>query len=428
MAIQLLPIVLIYPMKVGFVWTVLIYSLTTLTNLYVNSSNVSERFLNLVFAIGIARLATDIVPPLFGVAAKWIIVWRYKEGLYPMWGVYHTRWWMTQKIVAICGRGIFDHHSLSVAFYYRLMGAKIGKGVVINRMTNLGDYDLLDIRDGASLDDCTVRPFAGESNTSMVLGKIFIGKNASIGLKSIVAAGAIVPDDVCMGPNSSSHELRDATEVNRSLSKPKIPKCHILPELFAAYPIRMVAVFIASLPWMAGLYGIVSRKLSKQDDLIIAIVHWFASNRRVGFHYLARIMYGVLQPFLLFALVVVIKRCMDAAFGKIQAGNTPKSQGQRLQTAVMNQMLSRGDLISITRLFGTHYEITSMVIRALGAKVGKRIYWHGNGPTMQDFDMIEVGDDVVFGSRSHIITSDGRGTAPVVITGRNIFIKLDLGR
>ena len=50
-----------------------------------------------------------------------------------------------------------------------------------------------------------------------------------------------------------------------------------------------------------------------------------------------------------------------------------------------------------------------MIVRILGGKVGKRVYWPGNGPSIQNFDLIDIGDDVIFGSRSHIITSDGNG-------------------
>jgi carbonic anhydrase/acetyltransferase-like protein (isoleucine patch superfamily) len=37
--------------------------------------------------------------------------------------------------------------------------------------------------------------------------------------------------------------------------------------------------------------------------------------------------------------------------------------------------------------------------------VGKRVYWPGSGLEIVEFDLLEIGDDVVFGSRSVIITS-----------------------
>ena len=69
----------------------------------------------------------------------------------------------------------------------------------------------------------------------------------------------------------------------------------------------------------------------------------------------------------------------------------------------------------LTELFGTHYETTSILMRAMGARVGECVYWPGTGPSIQDFDLLKVGDDVVFESRSHLVTSDGTGSNYVQI-------------
>jgi hypothetical protein len=56
-----------------------------------------------VASMAFAWAVTEAVVPWLGIIAKWIIVGRHRAGLYPMWGVYHTRWWLTQKIVQVCG-------------------------------------------------------------------------------------------------------------------------------------------------------------------------------------------------------------------------------------------------------------------------------------------------------------------------------------
>jgi hypothetical protein len=55
-----------------------------------------------------------------------------------------------------------------------------------------------------------------------------------------------------------------------------------------------------------------------------------------------------------------------------------------------------------------------MIFRALGAKVGKRVYWPGSGLEIVEYDLLEVGNDVVFGSRSVVLTSSAERSAPVV--------------
>ena len=53
----------------------------------------------------------------------------------------------------------------------------------------------------------------------------------------------------------------------------------------------------------------------------------------------------------------------------------------------------------------------------MGAKIGKRVFWPGSGVFVGDgmFDLLEVGDDVVWGSRSLVFPDDGIGAEPVKI-------------
>jgi len=56
-----------------------------------------------------------------------------------------------------------------------------------------------------------------------------------------------------------------------------------------------------------------------------------------------------------------------------------------------------------------------MVYRAMGAKVGKRVYWPGSGIYCLDPELLEIGDDVVFGSRSQLFTTDSLGSEKIII-------------
>ena len=299
--------------------------------------------------------------------------------------------------------------------YYRLLGAKIGRGVSIKDAV-LGEYDLVDIGDNVQLDGCICRPFAVERNTSMYLDQISLGENSTVGLKAFIAPGTNLPNNTCIGPNSSSWETKDATETNRDLMLQQIPKAHPLLLSLLGIPIRFVIRVVSALPWMAGLVGIVIEEPVRSSDMLKSVIIWFAQPHRVTFHYIARILNVTLTPFVFFALVILLKRSMDKLWGKTEAGpGRNRSQMQKFRMSLLHSLLPRGDLSKLTDLFGSHYETTSILVRALGGKVGKRVYWPGNGPTIQDFDLFEVGDDVVFGSRSHIRTSDGLGSHPVQI-------------
>ncbi|KAK4040992.1 coenzyme a synthetase, partial [Parachaetomium inaequale] len=55
----------------------------------------------------------------------------------------------------------------------------------------------------------------------------------------------------------------------------------------------------------------------------------------------------------------------------------------------------------------------------LGGTVGKRIYWPSTGPeVVGDYHLVSVGDDVVFGSCSYLVTSDCIGAGTVTIEDR----------
>lgn len=66
-------------------------------------------------------------------------------------------------------------------------------------------------------------------------------------------------------------------------------------------------------------------------------------------------------------------------------------------------------------MIGSHYEIVSIIYRLLGSKIGKRVYWPGSGVDVTEFDLFEVGDDVVFGSRSIVIITSQDGSKKVKI-------------
>lgn len=72
----------------------------------------------------------------------------------------------------------------------------------------------------------------------------------------------------------------------------------------------------------------------------------------------------------------------------------------------------------MTELMGQHYEGTSIAIRLLGGRIGKRVYWPGTGPSIGDYHLLDIGNDVVFGSRAHLVTSDGTGSEMIKVGDR----------
>lgn len=156
--LQLVPLVIIYPAKRALTWTIWMFLFTWAEGLPINRSTLG-RLLSLILSLGIARAVTKLVAPLVAIVAKWLIIGQYKEGLYPMWGVYHTRWWMVQKILSISGKvsfplhvpkgkwhleimkGVFNLSNWSRVLFYRLLGARIGQNVTIDSGGEALDFE-----------------------------------------------------------------------------------------------------------------------------------------------------------------------------------------------------------------------------------------------------------------------------------------------
>lgn len=417
MLVQLFPMLVVYPMRRGFQWTTFILALSY-TQAWPTNRSVVGRLFNLTMCIMFARLLIRCIAPWVGILAKWVIIGRYKEGIYPMWSMYHTRWWLVEKTVSLCGKGFFNSTDGTKRLYYRLMGAKIGKNVKLSGV-QLGEWDLVEIGDGSVLTRCVCRPFAAERNTAMYLGRIVVGKNCFVGISSILAAGTSVPDDTCIGLNSSSWELQDADESNRFLSPSAAPKPHWILTLLLTIPLGMVAWFSSLMPWLAGLVGMVINQPLDNRSPLRDILDWFCEPHRIGYHYLALILKTIMSPFIFFGFAVMMRVLLDVLFGRLRPG---PAQGRGAiatwRAALMKTLLPVARLHEMTGMFGQHYEATSVAVRMLGGKIGKRVYWPGTGPGIGDYHLLDIGNDVVFGSRAHLITSDGIGSEMITIHDR----------
>lgn len=420
MLLQLVPMVILYPVRRALQWTIFLVTLSS-TLKWSASDTVIGRLFTLIASMTLAKIMISLFLPWVGIAAKWIIVGRYRPGYYPMWGPYHTRWWLVQKTLDITGPGIFDATNWLKVAYYRLLGARIGQNVTINN-ARLGEWDLLEIRDGAVLEDCMLRPFAGERNTTMYLAPIVIGRNAVVNKATIIAPGCTVPDETCLGPNTSSWELDDADESFRDLPSSKIPGAHWTLTVFGTLPISFGCWLVSLTPWVLGLLGLVMAPPVETSSPVRSIIHWFASEGRIAYHYLALVLRSTIGPFFVFACAVFVRLFLDVWFGKLTAGPAAtRSQVDRWRMSLMKTLIPASKLHKMTEILGQHYEGTSVAVRLLGGKVGKRVYWPGTGPTVGDYHLIDIGDDVVFGSRSHMITSDGV-SSEVVKVGNNAMI------
>ncbi|RAK93782.1 acetyl-CoA synthetase-like protein [Aspergillus costaricaensis CBS 115574] len=415
--LNFVPSVILYPMLQALRWSFLVYLLSEISTRFPLRPNLFGRLLGLILIQLTVQLLMAIISPLIGIALKWLLVGRYRAGMYPMWGPYHMRWWLAQKALQVCGKGVFDRYGRSRIWYYRALGARIGRNVFIDEFTALGEYDLLHIGDGVVLENCICRPFASERNTSMLLQPITIGANSYVGLRSTVVPGTTLPPSTCVGANSSTWEVDDADESNRDQYFARDMQPHWIWHILVVGWLQLLVHFVSELPRIAGLLPIVSRYPAVADDRLRHTVSWLTSRTRIGYFLLMRLYSAVAGPFAWFLAVLVIKRGLDAVCGRPSRGPMNRLRSaQKVRHAALYAILPQGDISRLAQLVGPHYELVSVAVRLLGGSVGKRVYWPRTElKLIPDFDLVDIGHDVVFGSRSCLVTIDGLGRDPIVI-------------
>ncbi|KAF3480824.1 uncharacterized protein GIQ15_06171 [Arthroderma uncinatum] len=414
--LNLFPLAVFYPLFLTLRWFLFVYLLSRTFSWQVRDS-VCGRLVILLLTGLVAQQAMAVFSPLAGIVFKWLVIGRYRAGMYPMWGPYHMRWWLTQKALQVCGKGVFNYSDWSRILYYRALGARIGRNVQIHEFASLGEYDLIDLGDNAVLDHCICRPFSAERNTSMLLRPIRIGEDCTVGLKTVIASGTYLPPGTCLGPNSSSWETEDAREAYRDLASARIPRPSWIWYVLVVGPLRLLVGIFSRLPSIIGFLPIIIQYRAVGKDMFRSQILWFVTPARIGYIFLAIIYGAVAGPFAWFLAVYLVKRGLDVCCGRPQPGPHSKlTERQKIRSAVLDIILPHGDISRLTHIIGTHYELVSVAMRMLGARVGKRIYWPISGLMMvEDYDLLEVGNDVVFGSRSSLVTSDGTGRGAITI-------------
>lgn len=405
--VQALPIAVIYPIRRIVIWFLIAAPWVWLMR------EGYGRFTSLLAAMLIARLALGIGAPLVGITMKWLIIGKYEAGRYPLWGSMYLKWWIVEQTINIMGKGFFRDDIpvigvQMVRLYYILMGAKIGANVKIHKDAKLGQADLLSIDDNVAIDNCTIRPFAIEEG-HFVLLPIHIGEHSSIGLKSVVAAGADLPAYTCIGPLSSSHELDDADPAHRQYCRPTYTPPPAWMIIFLGIPCMLLVLGVSFIPWFFVLKLMVTdaKTHSWYKADLHSIYHaflWWITPQRLLYFFLLRMVKRCIVPYMRLAMIIVIKWTVIGKFtemdevAKLQPWN-------RFRYWLMSKLLPGGGLAGVSKLVGTHYEVISIIYRLMGAKIGKNVYWPGSGLELVEFDLLEVGNDVIFGSRSVIITS-----------------------
>jgi non-ribosomal peptide synthetase-like protein len=151
-----------------------------------------------LLALAVA-FAIEPVQMLVCVALKWIVIGRYREGDYPLWGFYYWRFWLVHTIYRQFSFSNFEGTPL-LPIFSRMMGARIGKDVYIATPCQFGD--LIEVGEGTSINAAAQLLFFRVEDGLLKLRRIRIGSNCEIAQSALVEGGATMEDNSRLGPLS----------------------------------------------------------------------------------------------------------------------------------------------------------------------------------------------------------------------------------
>ncbi|WP_239029331.1 Pls/PosA family non-ribosomal peptide synthetase [Pseudonocardia acidicola] len=160
-------------------------------------------------AFGAAAFAGLCILP---VAAKWVLVGRWKPREIRIWSLGYVRFWVVKTLIRsnplvlfMNGRTHVSASSPLYVLYLRALGAKVGRGVAIFSRTVPVCTDLLTIGDGAVVrKDSSIacyRAHAGMIQT----GPVALGKDVIVGEATVLDINTSMGDGAQIGHASSLH-------------------------------------------------------------------------------------------------------------------------------------------------------------------------------------------------------------------------------
>ncbi|MEW1824607.1 Pls/PosA family non-ribosomal peptide synthetase [Streptomyces sp. NPDC088196] len=139
------------------------------------------------------------------VVAKWILVGRWKETEFPVWGLAYVRFWTVKALLHANPMILFAGNPLYV-LYLRALGARIGKGVTILSHSVPVCTDLLTIGAGTVIRKDTFflcyQARAGRIRT----GRVTLGSEVYVGEKTVLDIGTVMGDGSQLGHSSALYD------------------------------------------------------------------------------------------------------------------------------------------------------------------------------------------------------------------------------
>ena len=149
-----------------------------------------------------SRAGSFVALTAISIVAKWLLIGRFKAQSIPIWSLAYFRFWVVKTLMRTSPVACFIGTPIYNA-YLRLMGARIGRNVVISCAFAPVCADMVTIGDNTILrKDTIVLGYRAQSNF-IHIGPVEIGSNAFVGEASVIDIDTAMGDNTQLGHASS---------------------------------------------------------------------------------------------------------------------------------------------------------------------------------------------------------------------------------
>ncbi|TAL78203.1 MAG: amino acid adenylation domain-containing protein [Beijerinckiaceae bacterium] len=337
----------------------------------------------------------------FTIAFRWIILPRVSEGAFSVHSWFYLRKWA----VALSTEATLDtlsslYATIYMRIWYRLMGAKIGKGTEIS--TNFaGRYDLVELGEKCFIADEVVLGDEEIRRGYMILKRVKTASRVFIGNSAVVPAGAEIPANALIGIKSKPPANELISRGDTWFGSPPIK-----------LPVRQTfdvggAAWTYEPPWWKKLGRACFEAVTISLPVMLFItfgtwaVDWFADALLGGIWGEVAWRFVAVAVMISVALCAVVVALKWITMGRYEPVVKPMWSWWAMRTeAVAVIYAGLGGRMLLEHLRGTPF--LPWIWRLLGVKVGRGVFVDMTDIT--EFDCVSIGDFCALNANSALQT------------------------
>jgi non-ribosomal peptide synthetase-like protein len=322
---------------------------------------------------------------ILSIAVKWLVIGRFKQGIYPLWSAYYWRFWFVRQVLSFVPVFLLTGSPL-LNWYCRLMGAKIGKDVYLGT-TDFLAYDLLSIDDGSSIGNDSSLIGCEVVDGWLKIDRVTIGKDCVVGTNSVLGLNSTLEDDTELGDLSYLPDLQNIPTGEAWAGAPARyqTSTSFTRERFPFGQARRGMPF-----WLALGYavGTIAQLMVPAIAAMPGFLLWckLIDNPNWYLWLFPSALFGSMSFIGVFCIQVVILKYL--LLGKVRPGTYPLHSSFGLRHWFIDRLMSMS-LEMVPTLYSTLYLLPWL--RMLGAKIGAR----AEISTVSHFtpDLISIGSE-----------------------------------